>query len=67
MAAYYTAIGYYSLGPERVSAWAKPRLERVRSSASRAGSAAARRAGGLVVWAKGVNWHDPESLMEIHL
>ena len=67
MAAYYSAIGYYSLGPERMSAWAKPRLQSMRSGASRAGSAAARTAGGLVVWAKGVNWHDPESLLEIHL
>ena len=67
MAAYYSAIGYYSLGPERMSAWAKPRLQSMRSGASRASSAAARTAGGLVVWAQGVNWHDPESLLEIHL
>jgi hypothetical protein len=67
MAAYYTAIAYYAVGPERLAAWGKPRLERVRSGASRAGSAAARTAGGLVVWAKGMNWRDPESLMEIHI
>lgn len=62
MAAYYAAIAVYAIGPERLWAWARPRL---RSGATWAGGAAAKTAGGLAALAKLVRW-DPESLLEVH-
>lgn len=49
MAAYYLALAYYALGPDRLAARLGPRLRRMRSGASSAGGAA-------VEWIKGINW-----------
>lgn len=60
MAAYYLALAFYALGPERLAARLGPHLRRVRSgascAASSAASAAGSAAGAAVEWVKGINW-----------
>ncbi len=60
MAAYYCALAFYAIGPERMARRFAPHLNRAKSSASKAGS-------DLMTFAKRINWRDPESLLEIHL
>ncbi|KAL4853916.1 Metal transporter Nramp6 [Chlorella vulgaris] len=72
MTAYYISLAYYAVSPTRLHSWVSkswlgPRLHRAQTSVAVAGSATARAAGGLVTWAKGINWRDPESLLEVHL
>ncbi|KAI7846429.1 hypothetical protein COHA_000042 [Chlorella ohadii] len=70
MAAYYLALGYYALGPDRLAARFGPHLRRMRSSASSAASSAGSAAGVAVQWVKRINWKEPDrqlELLEIHL
>ena len=71
MAAYYASIACFAVGPDRLAVWAAPYMRHARlsltSRTAGVGTATARAAGGLVTWAKGINWRDPESLLEIHL
>lgn len=59
MAAYYLALGYYALGPDRLAARFGPHLRRMRSSASSAASSAGSAAGVAVQWVKRINWVRP--------
>lgn len=56
MAAYYLALAYYALGPDRLAARFVPHLRRMRSGASTAAIAAGSAAGVAVEWVKGINW-----------
>lgn len=56
MAAYYLALAYYALGPDRLAARFAPHLRRMRSGASTAAIAAGSVAGVAVEWVKGINW-----------
>lgn len=67
MAAYYCAIACIAIGPERLDLWSAPYLHRARGSVKKASSATVRVAGGVAVWVKGINWRDPESLLEVHI
>lgn len=67
MAAYYCAMACIAIGPERLKLWVTPRLHRARGSVTKASTAAVRAAGGMAVWVKGINWRDPESLLEVHI
>ncbi|KAL4442469.1 hypothetical protein ABPG77_005053 [Micractinium sp. CCAP 211/92] len=74
MAAYYACIAYYAVGPDRWTAWLGPRLGprlgAARASVARSGTAAAAAAGSLAARGinrlKGINWRDPESMLEVH-
>ncbi|KAL4854727.1 Metal transporter Nramp2 [Chlorella vulgaris] len=67
MAAYYCAIACIAIGPERLDLWTTPYLHRARGSVKKASCATVRVAGGVAVWVKGINWRDPESLLEVHI
>ncbi len=74
MAAYYACIAYFAAGPDRWTAWLGPRLGprlgAARASVARSGTAAAAAAGSLaargITRLKGINWRDPESMLEVH-
>eukprot|EP00887_Chlorella_sp_A99_P000444 scaffold17.g444.t1 len=55
IAAYYCALAYYAVGPERAGRWA--------AAAGRRAAAAGRLAATA---AKGVRWRDAESVVEVH-
>lgn len=67
MAAYYCAMACIAIGPERLDLWVTPHLHRARGSVTKASSSAVRAAGGMAEWVKGINWRDPESLVEVHI
>jgi natural resistance-associated macrophage protein len=56
MAAYYLALAYFALGPDKLAARFGPYLRRMRSGANTAAIAAGSAAGVAVEWVKGINW-----------